>query len=82
MSPVVEIAEPTSPIPLTPFDRLPRELHLLVLSHLIDAFTYDYNHATKEGKWSAARAGSAEGKWVGEAAGLRAVVATARVSRK
>ncbi|KAG9087821.1 hypothetical protein FRC07_012731, partial [Ceratobasidium sp. 392] len=73
--------EEKPPVPLNPFDTLPRELHLLVLNHLVESYISDYHRGLRDGKWSASQAGSEQGKWHGEAAGLRAIIGTARVSR-
>ncbi|KAG8756924.1 hypothetical protein FRC11_004922 [Ceratobasidium sp. 423] len=68
------------PSPESPFDRLPRELHLLILGHLARSYIDDHVQAIQDGIWSTAKAGSTENKWVGEAGGLRAIVGVARVS--
>jgi hypothetical protein len=67
-------------VPAGQFDALPRELHLLVLFHLARSHVEDHVRALQDGVWSAARAASDKHKWVGEAAGLRAIIGTARVS--
>ncbi|KAG9073939.1 hypothetical protein FRC06_011057, partial [Ceratobasidium sp. 370] len=82
-SDVVQINSPVEkpPAPRNPFGTLPRELHLLILAHLVGSYVSDHNRALKDKTWSASQAGSEHGKWHGEAAGLRAMIATARVSR-
>ncbi|KAJ1301827.1 hypothetical protein OPQ81_009055 [Rhizoctonia solani] len=67
--------------PESSFDRLPRELHLLILAHLARSYVDDYVRAIQDGTWSTSKAGSMENKWVGEAGGLRAIIGMARVSR-
>ncbi|QRV83048.1 SCF E3 ubiquitin ligase complex F-box protein grrA [Ceratobasidium sp. AG-Ba] len=78
-SDIIQAKKP--PAPLNPFELLPRELHLLVLGHLVDSYIQDHNRAIQSNTWSVSQASSEQGKWHGEAAGLRAMVATARVSR-
>ncbi|KDN36474.1 hypothetical protein RSAG8_10812, partial [Rhizoctonia solani AG-8 WAC10335] len=46
-----------------------------------DYFGFTFGFAIQDGTWSVTKAGSMENKWVGEAAGLRAIVGMARVSR-
>ncbi|KAG8713619.1 hypothetical protein FRC09_018520 [Ceratobasidium sp. 395] len=75
----ISLVEEKPVVPLNPFDTLPRELHLLVLVHLVESYISDYNRAIRDGTWSASQAASE--KWYGQAAGLRAIIRTARVSR-
>ncbi|CAE6480788.1 unnamed protein product, partial [Rhizoctonia solani] len=69
------------PRPTSSFERLPRELHLLILVHLARSYVHDHERTVQDGAWSTAKAASPENKWVGEAGGLRAVIGMARVSR-
>ncbi|EUC60795.1 LRR protein [Rhizoctonia solani AG-3 Rhs1AP] len=69
------------PRPQSSFDRLPRELHLLVLVHLAGTYIGDHARVLQDGTWSVAKAGGTENKWVGQAAGLRAIIGMSRVSR-
>ncbi|CCO35840.1 SCF E3 ubiquitin ligase complex F-box protein grrA AltName: Full=F-box and leucine-rich repeat protein grrA [Rhizoctonia solani AG-1 IB] len=68
------------PTPRSSFSALPRELHLLVLVHLARSYVDDHARAIQDESWSTTKAGTMENRWVGEAAGLRAVVGMARVS--
>ncbi|KAH7320332.1 hypothetical protein B0J17DRAFT_685738 [Rhizoctonia solani] len=59
-------------LPGSSFERLPRELHLLILVHLARSYIDDHLRAVQDGDWSTAKAGTG---------GLRAVIGMARVSR-
>ncbi|CAE6479295.1 hypothetical protein ACGC1H_006811 [Rhizoctonia solani] len=69
------------PRPEGSFNQLPRELHLLILVHLARTYVDDHARALQDGTWSVTKAGSTENKWVGQAAGLRAIIGMSRVSR-
>ncbi|GAB1524620.1 hypothetical protein RhiTH_007774 [Rhizoctonia solani] len=75
-----DTAQVDSP-PQSSFSTLPRELHLLILVHLARSYVDDHARAIQGEAWSTTKAGSIENKWVGEAAGLRAIIGMARVSR-
>ncbi|CAE6446800.1 unnamed protein product [Rhizoctonia solani] len=81
---LVQASDAANVEPLPPqnsFSALPRELHLLILVHLAMSYVDDHVRAIQDGNWSATKAGNTENKWVGEAAGLKAIVGMARVSR-
>ncbi|KAF8595246.1 RNI-like protein [Ceratobasidium sp. AG-I] len=78
---VSEVVQVLNDKPTSPFGLLPRELQLLVLVHLVEEYREEYVKALRDGTWSVMKAGGEAGMWIGEAAGLRAVIGVGRVSK-
>jgi F-box/leucine-rich repeat protein 2/20 len=62
------------------FDETPRELRLAIVSSLLTLHEAEYERYKAEGKWTALRAASSRGKWVGKDRGRRELVKLSRVS--
>jgi hypothetical protein len=62
------------------FDEIPRELQLNILSSLRVLHEAEYERYKMKGKWTAQKAGSSKGRWVGRNRADRELVRLSRVS--
>jgi F-box and leucine-rich repeat protein 2/20 len=71
------------PIPFIPrsyFNDIPREIRVEIVSSLLTLHQDEYERYKIEGKWTALKASSSKGKWVGRDRGVRELVKLSRVN--